>query len=79
MFPRRLSPDAEAEMIRELEQAEQRDEPGEQTHDPGDDWLASYSFREQRDGADSVLKALESGADLPWSEIKEALQVPEHE
>lgn len=77
--PSYLSRDARTEMIKELEHAAQRDELGEQTHNPGNDWLAWDSYRKQRERADSALKALERGEDLPWSEIQEALQVPEYE
>jgi hypothetical protein len=75
--PESISPDARSELIRELTTAENRDELGEQTHGPDNDWLAWDSYREQRDRADSIAKALESGDEVPWSEIHEALRVPE--
>lgn len=75
--PESISADARGELIRELTTAERRDELGEQTHGPGNDWLAWDSYREQRDRADSIVKALESGKEVPWSEIQGALRVPE--
>jgi hypothetical protein len=72
-----ISPDARSELVRELTTAEKRDELGEQTHGPGNDWLAWDSYRTQRDRANSIMKALKSGEELPWSEIQQALQVPE--
>jgi hypothetical protein len=54
-----------------------RDELGEQTHGPGNDWLAWDSYRQQRGRADSIVKALENGEEVPWSEIQQALRVPE--
>jgi hypothetical protein len=50
-----------------------------QYHDPDNDWLAWDSFEGQRRRADTAIKALESGEDVPWSEIQRALQVPENE
>lgn len=75
--PESISPDARSELIRELMTAEIRDELGEQTHGPGNDWIAWNSYREQRDRADSIVNALESGEEVPWSEIQQALRVPE--
>jgi hypothetical protein len=75
--PESVPPDANIELIRELKIAEGRDELGEQTHSPADDWLAWDSYREQKDLADRIAKALESGKKVPWSEIQAALQVPE--
>ena len=63
-------------MIKELEHAAQRDELGEQTHNPGNDWLAWDSYRKQRERADSALKALERGEDLPWSRSKRHCKFP---
>jgi len=71
-----ISAAARGELIRELTTAEKRDELGEQTHGPGNDWLAWDSYREQRDRADSIMKALEGGEEVPWSEIQRALRVP---
>ena len=75
--PETIPADARSELIKELKTAEGRDELGEQTHGPGNDWLAWDSYREQRDRADSIVKALESGEEVPWSKIQEALRVPE--
>jgi hypothetical protein len=75
--PQSISRDARSELIRELTTAEKRDELGEQTHGPGNDWLAWDSYREQRDRADSIMKSLASGEEVPWSEIQQALRVPE--
>jgi hypothetical protein len=75
--PESISADAKLELTRELKTAEDRDELGEQTHGPGNDWLAWDSYRQQRDRADSIVKALESGEEVPWSEIQNALRVPE--
>lgn len=75
--PESLSEDARAEIIKELNTAEKCDELGEQTHDPGNDWLAWDSYREQRDRAAEISKAMSLDVDVPWSEIQEALRVPE--
>ena len=75
--PESISADAKLELIKELKIAEGRDELGEETHGPGNDWLAWDSYRQQRDRADSIVKALESGEEVPWSEIQHALRVPE--
>jgi hypothetical protein len=77
--PTSLSQDTKTELIRELEEAEQRDNLRAQALDPGNDWLAWHSYREQRDTADSVIHALKGGEEVPWSEIQQALQVPESE
>jgi len=74
--PQSLSMEARIEMIKELKAAEAQDELGEQTHDPGNDWLAWDSYRQQRDRAQEISEALEAGADVRWSEIQNALQVP---
>ena len=76
--PKSLSADARVELIKELQEAERRDELGEQYHDPGNDWLAWDSYRAQRDRSDMVLKALEAGEDVPWSEVQQALRVPRY-
>ena len=75
--PESVTPEARTELIKELSIAENRDELGEQNHDPGNDWLTWNSFREQRERADSVSKALQVGVNVPWSEIQQALRVPE--
>jgi len=75
--PESVTPEARTELIKELSIAENRDELGEQNHDPGNDWLTWNSFREQRERADSVSKALQAGVNVPWSEIQQALRVPE--
>jgi hypothetical protein len=75
--PESIPADAKLELIKKLKLAEGRDELGEQTHGPGNDWLAWDSYREQRDRADSIMKALESGEEVPWSQIQAALRVPE--
>jgi hypothetical protein len=72
-----LSAEARTELIKELKTAEERDKLGEQTHDPAEDWLGWDSYREQRHRAEKVLQALEIGQHVPWSEIQQALQVPE--
>jgi hypothetical protein len=77
--PTSLSQDSRTELIKELEEAERRDNLQAQTQDPGNNWLAWHSYREQRDRADSVINALKGGEDVPWSEIQQALQVPESE
>jgi hypothetical protein len=77
--PTSLSQDAKIELVKELEQAKQRDELKAQTQDPGNDWLTWHSYREQRDKSDSVLNALNRAEDVPWSEIQDALRVPESE
>jgi hypothetical protein len=64
--PWRMSQDARAELIKELEHAARDDERGEQTHDPSNDWLAWDSFRGDRDEATAALKALERGQSVPW-------------
>lgn len=74
--PKSLSTETRVEMINKLNEAERRDELGEQYHDPSNDWLACDSYREQRERADLVLKALETGEEVPWSEIQQALRVP---
>jgi len=75
--PKSLSRESREEMIKELLTAEKHDEIGEETHDPGDDWLTWNSYREQRHRATEISKALEVGVDVPWSEIQEALRVPD--
>ena len=75
--PESVTPEARTELIKELSLAESRDELGEQNYDPGNDWLTWNSFREQRERADSVSKALGAGVNVPWSEIQQALRVPE--
>jgi hypothetical protein len=75
--PEALSQGSREEMIKELLTAEKCDALGEQTHDPGNDWLAWDSYREQRHRAAEISKALEVGVDVPWSEIQEALRVPD--
>ena len=75
--PETIPADAKLELIRELKVAEGRDELGAQTHGPGNDWLAWDSYKEQRDRADIIVKALESGEEVPWSEIQQALRVSE--
>jgi primosomal protein N' len=77
--PSSLSPDAKIELIRELEEAKQRDQVEAQTQDPGNNWLAWHSYREQGDRANSVISELKNGEDVPWSEIQQALLVPESE
>jgi hypothetical protein len=77
--PTSLSQDTKTELIKELEEAEQRDNQKAQTEDPGNHWLAWHSYREQRDRADSVINSLKGGEDVPWSEIQQALQAPEFE
>jgi hypothetical protein len=73
--PESISGDARMEMIKELKAAEKCDELGEQTHDPGNDWLAWDSYREQRSRAAELSKALQIGADVPWTEIQQTLQI----
>jgi hypothetical protein len=75
--PESLSRDSREEMIKELLTAEEYDELGEQTHDPGNDWLAWDSYREQSHRAGEISKALKVGVDVPWSQIQEALRVPD--
>jgi len=75
--PESISAEARDELIKELTTAEKRDELGEQTHDPGNDWLAWDAYREHRDQADIIAKALEGGEEVPWSEIQQALRVPD--
>lgn len=75
--PQSISRDARSELIRELMTAEKRDELGEQTHGPGNDWLAWDSYREHRHRAHNIMKALVRGEEVPWSEIQQALRVPE--
>jgi hypothetical protein len=75
--PKSIPADAKLELIKELKIAEGRDELGEETHGPGNDWLAWDSYRQQRDRAESIVKALESGEEVPWSEIQHALRVLE--
>lgn len=58
--PESLPREARTEMLKELRTAETRDELGEQTHDPGNDWLAWDSYREQRDLTDEISKTLEA-------------------
>lgn len=75
--PDSLPANARYELIRELNTAAQHDEIGEQTHGPGNDWLAWDSFRQQRHRARETARALAAGADVPWSEIQAALRVPD--
>ena len=72
--PESISGDARMEMIKELKAAEKCDELGEQTHDPGNDWLAWDSYREQRNRAAELSQALQIGADVPWTEIQQTLR-----
>jgi hypothetical protein len=74
--PTSLSQGTKTELIKELEEAELRDKLQGQTQDPGNNWLAWYSYRQQGDRADSMINALKAGEDVPWSEIQQALQVP---
>jgi hypothetical protein len=75
--PESLSRESREEMIKELRLSEKHDEIGEETHDPGNDWLAWDSYREQRHRAAEISRALEVGVDVPWSKIQEALRVPD--
>jgi hypothetical protein len=75
--PESLSRGSREELIEELLVAQKCDELGEDTHDPGNDWLAWDSYREQRERAAEMSKALTLGVEVPWSEIQEALRVPD--
>jgi hypothetical protein len=75
--PESLSWDSRGELIKELFAAQKCDELGEEAHDPGNDWLAWDSYREQRKRAGETSKALTLRVEVPWSEIQEALRVPD--
>lgn len=74
--PKHLSPAQRAELITQLEQAKARDDEIWRTHMGGWDPILTTDCTIQGKRVDRVLKDLETEEPVSWSEINEALYVP---
>jgi hypothetical protein len=80
--PKRITAQEQAHLIEQLKQAREQDDRNEQRMLNGLAWTNSRApadteiFDKRKEQIDSVIKDLEIGAPVHWSDIKQALVVP---
>jgi len=76
--PKTLSAEQKADLIEKLKQAKQLDEREAEYAAEENSQVSEDRYRRHEQRVDSVLKDMEIGEDVPWSQIQSALKVPEN-
>lgn len=74
--PKALSRQQKAEIIQNLKHTRAKLEEDAQRTAEDDDLVESDLYEEHEEEIDDVIKDLEIGEDVPWSTIREAMDVP---
>lgn len=74
--PKAFSKTQRAEIIQNLKRTKERLEERAQRTAEDDDMVESDLYEEHEEEVDEVIKNLEIGEDVPWSTIRDAMDVP---
>ncbi len=76
--PKAFSKKQTAEIIQKLKHTREELKEDAQRTAENDDLVESDFYEEDEEKVDNVIKDLEIGEDVPWSTIKEAMDVPQN-